>query len=165
MIYINTCFVNIEKFKYMINIIKMIAVIICCAAVMYAQNYNDDINTMLKIINELRDNENLYSYEIDSRLNEIADIRAKELAINFSHIRPNNTKYDELLYKNRIIVFSSDENIAYRFKNAETVVSYWLNSNQYKINILSDKFTHIGAAHYAINGEDFWVVIFAQLRR
>ncbi|MEI0698687.1 CAP domain-containing protein [Brachyspira intermedia] len=150
----------------MVNIlIKIIIIIACSFSFLSAQNYNDDINSMLKIFNEIRDNENLYSFEIDDRLNNIADIRSKELAINFSHIRPNNTKYDELLYQNRIIVYSSDENIAYRFKNAETVASYWMNSNKYKVNILSDKFTHIGVAHYAINGEDFWVVIFAQLKR
>ncbi|EKV56007.1 CAP domain-containing protein [Brachyspira hampsonii] len=150
----------------MVNIIiKMIFVIIASASFLYAQDYNDDINTMLKTFNEIRDNENLYPFEIDDKLNNIADIRAKELAISFSHIRPNNTKYDELLYENRIIVYSSNENIAYRFKNAETVVSYWMNSNKYKVNIISDKFTHIGVSHYSINGEDFWVVIFAQLRR
>lgn len=146
-------------------LIKVIIIIICSFNFLSAQNYNDDINSMLRIFNEIRDNENLYSFEIDDRLNSIADTRSKELAINFSHIRPNNTKYDELLYENRIIVFSSDENIAYRFKNAETVASYWMNSNKYKVNILSNKFTHIGVSHYAINGEDFWVVIFAQLRR
>ena len=150
----------------MVNIvIKIIAVIICCCSLLSAQDYNDDVKSMIKIFNEIRSDENLYSFEIDDRLNSIADIRAKELAISFSHIRPNNTKYDELLYENRIIVFSSDENIAYRFKNAETVASYWMNSNKYRVNILSDKFTHIGVSHYAINGEDFWVVIFAQLRR
>ncbi|ASJ22650.1 CAP domain-containing protein [Brachyspira hampsonii] len=150
----------------MVNIIiKMIFVIIAASGFLYAQDYNDDVNTMLKIFNEIRDNENLYPFEIDDKLNNIADIRAKELAISFSHIRPNNTKYDELLYENRIIVYSSNENIAYRFKNAETVASYWMNSNKYKVNILSDKFTHMGVSHYAINGEDFWVVIFAQLRR
>ncbi|PTY40592.1 CAP domain-containing protein [Brachyspira hampsonii] len=150
----------------MVNIIiKMIFVIIASASFLYAQDYNDDVNTMLKIFNEIRDNENLYPFEIDDKLNNIADIRAKELAISFSHIRPNNTKYDELLYENRIIVYSSNENIAYRFKNAETVASYWMNSNKYKVNIISDKFTHIGVSHYSINGEDFWVVIFAQLRR
>ncbi|AEM21932.1 SCP-like extracellular protein [Brachyspira intermedia PWS/A] len=143
----------------------MIIIIVFSFSVLSAQNYNDDINSMLKIFNEIRENENLYSFEIDDKLNNIADIRAKELAISFSHIRPNNTKYDELLYQNRIIAYSSDENIAYRFKNAETVASYWMNSSKYKVNILSDKFTHIGVAHYAINGEDFWVVIFAQLTK
>ncbi|OEJ13635.1 serine protease [Brachyspira hampsonii] len=150
----------------MVNIIiKMIFVIIASFGFLYAQDYNNDVNTMLKIFNEIRDNENLYPFEIDDKLNNIADIRAKELAISFSHIRPNNTKYDELLYENRIIVYSSNENIAYRFKNAETVASYWMNSSKYKVNIISDKFTHIGVSHYSINGEDFWVVIFAQLRR
>lgn len=150
----------------MINIlIKMIIIIVFSFSVLSAQDYNDDVNSMLKMFNEIRENENLYSFEIDDRLNNVADIRAKELAISFSHVRPNNTKYDELLYQNRIIVYSSDENIAYRFKNAETVASYWMNSGKYKINILSDKFTHIGVSHYAINGEDFWVVIFAQLTK
>ncbi|MEI0565674.1 CAP domain-containing protein [Brachyspira pulli] len=131
---------------------------------LYSQN-NSDVELALKSINEIRENEGLYPLEISEELNNIANIRAKELAISFSHVRPNNTKYDELLYENRIRVFSSDENIAYRFKNAETVISYWMNSNQYKLNIVSDKFTHVGISHYAVNGEDFWVIIFAQLRR
>ncbi|WP_335786884.1 CAP domain-containing protein [Brachyspira pulli] len=131
---------------------------------LYSQN-NSDVELALKSINEIRENEGLYPLEISEELNNIANIRSKELAISFSHIRPNNTKYDELLYENRIRVFSSDENIAYRFKNAETVISYWMNSNQYKLNIVSDKFTHVGISHYAVNGEDFWVIIFAQLRR
>uniref|UniRef100_UPI003F4BC20A CAP domain-containing protein n=1 Tax=Brachyspira catarrhinii TaxID=2528966 RepID=UPI003F4BC20A len=150
----------------MINIlIKIIIIIACSFSFLSAQDYNNDITSMLNMFNEIRENNNLYSFEIDDRLNEVADIRAKELAVSFSHIRPNNTKYDELFYQNRIIAYSSDENIAYRFKNAETVASYWMNSSKYKVNILSDKFTHIGVAHYAINGEDFWVVIFAQLTK
>ncbi|MEI0518888.1 CAP domain-containing protein [Brachyspira murdochii] len=146
-------------------IIKALFILYFCSlSVLYSQ-YNYEAETTLKALNEVRENEGLYLFELSDELNKVADIRAKELSINFSHIRPNNTRYDELLYENRIRVFSSDENIAYRFKNAETVVSYWMNSSQYKINILSDKFTHVGVSHYAINGEDFWVVIFAQLRR
>ena len=150
----------------MYNIVIKILFIFCClnAVMLYSQN-NSDVELALKSINEIRENEGLYPLEISEELNNIANIRTKELAISFSHVRPNNTKYDELLYENRIRVFSSDENIAYRFKNAETVISYWMNSNQYKLNIVSDKFTHVGISHYAVNGEDFWVIIFAQLRR
>lgn len=150
----------------MCNIVIKILFIFCClnAVLLYSQN-SSDVELALKSINEIRENEGLYPLEISEELNNIANIRSKELAISFSHVRPNNTKYDELLYENRIRVFSSDENIAYRFKNAETVISYWMNSNQYKLNILSDKFTHVGISHHAINGEDFWVIIFAQLRR
>ena len=147
----------------------VIIFILTFTSLLYSQFNNgivtNDVAETLKVINEMREKENLFLFENADNLNNIADIRAKELSINFSHIRPNNTKYDELLYQNRIRVFSSDENIAYRFKNAETVVSYWMNSDQYKINILSEKFTHVGISHYAINGEDFWVVIFFQLRR
>ena len=124
----------------------VIIFILTFTSLLYSQFNNgivtNDVAETLKVINEMREKENLFLFENADNLNNIADIRAKELSINFSHIRPNNTKYDELLYQNRIRVFSSDENIAYRFKNAETVVSYWMNSDQYKINILSEKFTH-----------------------
>ncbi|WP_028329353.1 CAP domain-containing protein [Brachyspira alvinipulli] len=147
----------------------VIIFILTFTSLLYSQINNgiitNDVAETLKVINEIREKENLFLLENADNLNNIADIRARELSINFSHVRPNNTKYDELLYQNRIRVFSSDENIAYRFKNAETVVSYWMNSDQYKINILSEKFTHVGISHYAVNGEDFWVVIFVQLRR
>ncbi|WP_300369870.1 CAP domain-containing protein [Brachyspira sp.] len=144
--------------------IKSIVLLYLGSILLYSQN-NTDIDAALKTINDLRENSGLYLLETNDELNNIANIRSKELAINFSHTRPNNTRYDELLYLNRIRVFSSDENIAYRFKNAETVISYWLNSDQYRINILSEKFTHVGISHYSINGEDFWVAIFVQLRR
>ncbi len=148
----------------MINIfIKIAFIMIFGFSFLYTQN--SDIADTLEIFNDIREKKNLYPLEINDTLNEIADIRAKELSVNFSHIRPNNTKYDELIYENRVIVYSSDENIAYRFKNPQTVVSYWMNSNQYKLNILSDKFTHVGIAHYYSNGEDYWAVIFAQLVR
>ncbi|PCG21145.1 CAP domain-containing protein [Brachyspira sp. G79] len=149
-------------FKIMIK--ALFILYFCSLTVLYSES-NYEAEAILGALNEVRENEGLYLFELNDELNKVAEIRAKELSINFSHIRPNNTRYDELLYENRIRVFSSDENIAYRFKNAETVVSYWMNSSQYKINILSDKFTHVGVSHYAINGEDFWVVIFAQLRR
>ena len=149
-------------FKIMIK--ALFILYFCSMAVLYSED-NYEAETTLKALNEVRENEGLYLLETNDEINNIADIRAKELSISFSHIRPNNTRYDEILYDNRIRVFSSDENIAYRFKNAETVISYWMNSSQYKLNILSDKFTHVGVSHYAINGEDFWVVIFAQLRR
>lgn len=151
-------------------VIKTVFIFVCIfTSLLYPQINNgivaNDVVETLKVINNIREKEGLYLLENDEKLNGIADTRAKELHISFSHVRPNNTKYDELLYQNRIRVFSSDENIAYRFKNAQTVVSYWMNSDQYKINILSEKFTHVGISHYAINGEDFWVVIFVQLRR
>ena len=154
-------------FRIIIN--ALFIFILSFTSLLYSQMNNgiitNDVQETLKVINNIREKESLFLFENDESLNNIADIRSKELSINFSHIRPNNTKYDELLYQNRIRVFSSDENIAYRFKNAETVVSYWMNSDQYKLNILSEKFTHIGISHYAVNGEDFWVVIFVQLRR
>ncbi len=145
-------------------LIKVVALLYIGSLLLYSQN-PADVDSALKAINDIRENEGLYLLETNDEINNIANIRAKELAISFSHIRPNNTRYDELLYTHRIRVFSSDENIAYRFKNAETVISYWMNSDQYKINILSEKFTHVGISHYSVNGEDFWVAIFVQLRR
>lgn len=148
----------------MFNFIFRFVLILCLSttAFLYSETSSEKA---LEAINEIRNNEGLYPLEICDELDEVAYIRAKELSINFSHIRPNNMRYDELLYEKRLRVFSSDENIAYRFKNAETVISYWMNSFEYKKNILSEKFTHVGISHYSINGEDFWVAIFAQLRR
>lgn len=145
--------------KFIINIITIFFSI---SFVLYTQ---DSIDYALEYLNNIREKYGLHLLESNEELNNIAFIRAKDLSINFSNNRPNNTRYDELLYKNGIIVFSSDENIAYRFKNIETVISYWMNSEEYKVNILSDKFTHIGISHYSANGEDFWAAIFVQLRR
>ena len=83
---------------------------------------------------------------------EYAQIRAEELAINYSHTRPNNeSKSLDGLY--------FIENIAYGQKTPEEVVNDWMNSSGHKATLLgdySDYGNRMGVGVYKSNGVIYW---------
>lgn len=89
---------------------------------------------------------------MDDTAMEYAQIRAEELAINYSHTRPNNeSKSLDGLY--------FIENIAYGQKTPEEVVNDWMNSSGHKATLLgdySDYGNRMGVGVYKSNGVIYW---------
>ena len=72
-----------------------------------------------------------------------ADIRAKEVALKFSHERPDGTMCFTAFEEIGVSYYSAGENIAKGYGTPEIVMNAWMNSPGHKANILNPNFTHI----------------------
>ena len=84
-------------------------------------------------------------------------VLAKELAVNYSHLRPDGT----LWYT--IAPGVAGENIAKGQTSATGVMNDWMNSEGHRKNILTKSYTEIGVGCYYDNATDtyYWVQLFA----
>ena len=102
---------------------------------------------------------NLNNIVYDYELEQIAMQRAAEIAIHYSHTRPNGEKcftaYDSYL--------TAGENIAYGYTTAQSVFEAWAEESEdyagqgHRRNMLSSDFTAVGIGHAVVNGRHFWV--------
>lgn len=123
----------------------------------------DPEGDVVELVNKERRAAGKGALKTDNKLNEIAAIRAKELAKKFSHDRPDGrdcfTAFDEAGYTNYMAVA---ENIAYTYSDsAEEVMDMWMNSSGHKANILDGSLTKIGVGYYEEGGRCYWVQVFA----
>lgn len=95
-------------------------------------------------------------------LNECARIRAREIAVSFSHTRPDGRTFNTVLSDNGVAFKNWGENVGRGQTCLSDVMSDWMNSEGHKSNILSSQysFTKFGCAHEVIEGVDYWVQIF-----
>ena len=79
----------------------------------------------------------------------VAEVRAKEVRTLHSHTRPNGsdwtTAYDEAGFQ----YLFAGENIAWGFKNEQSVVNAWMNSEGHRANILESGFEYLATGRYA----------------
>ena len=140
----------------------------------------DGARSMLPMVNTLRTGEDAWqldeneqrvelpglselSYSYD--LEEIALQRAVEIALSFSHTRPNGEKCFTCLATdgNR----SWGENIAAGYTTAAAAFEGWCETNEdyegqgHRRNMLKDSFVSIGIAHVVVNGTHYWVQEFS----
>ena len=96
----------------------------------------------------------------DYNLEEIAMQRAMEIAVSFSHTRPNGERCFTAYtggYR------ATGENIAVGQRSAAEVFAAWQETNEkyagqgHRRNMLSDKFGSVGIGHVYLNGYDYWV--------
>jgi uncharacterized protein YkwD len=88
-----------------------------------------------------------------------ANIRANEIIDNFSHTRPDGsrffTAFGDLQYKN------IGENLGKGFRSPESIVSAWMNSEGHRSNILKPEYQEISVAITKdADGKYRWVQIF-----
>ncbi|WP_455031899.1 CAP domain-containing protein [Oribacterium sp.] len=105
-------------------------------------------------INQFRAGQNLQALAESERLSSIADIRAKECAISFSHTRPQGGS----------VLDESDvygEILAHNNETPERTVNAWISSAGHNHIMSKGEFQHFGAGYYMDEkGNDYWVVLF-----
>lgn len=111
--------------------------------------YADEVITL---INQKRQNRGLNTLEIDDTLMSHSAVRAEELSVQYSHVRPNGTKE-----KSECIVMRRDTPAA--------AVQAWMDSDPHRDAILneSERFNYstIGSGCYQDNaGVLYWVITF-----
>lgn len=122
---------------------------------------DENVKEIVSIVNNERTNNGgLTSLANRIDLNKLADIRAKEIAQNFSHTRPDGSSCFSVLDDNNVDYISAGENIAYGQKSPAEVMNAWMKSSGHRANIFYSAFNCIGVGHYQSNGIDYWVQIF-----
>lgn len=124
----------------------------------YDKNYS---NELIKFINDERKKNNLNPLEVNENLNETAQKKCEDMAINqyFSHTSPSYGTPFEMLKEFNINYSIAGENIARKQKNPKEVFDDWLNVEGHKKNILNPNFTQIGAGYFK-DDLPYWTVIF-----
>lgn len=111
------------------------------------------------LINAQRSGAGLSVLEWDDNLETAAQTRAGELAVSFSHTRPDGSRGADITG-----VAPCGENLASTkgsLSTAENVVRKWTKSGAHSENILCADYTKAGVALYqASNGTVYWVVLF-----
>lgn len=116
---------------------------------------------VIELVNAERSAKRISSLESDDILNEIAAQRAKEIAVKFSHTRPNGSQCSSLLQENGIVNVYAGENIAAGHLTAESVMNTWMNSDGHRKNIMNENYTRIGVGTYTSSGGyTYWVQVF-----
>lgn len=122
---------------------------------------------VLDIVNEERENAGLEPLAMDEELFKVANQRAAEIAVRYSHTRPDGSDcssiFPEVDYSQITgtgVTVHSAENIAAGSISAEDVMERWMNSAGHKSNILTEGFKYIGIGCFYHNGTYYWVQCF-----
>lgn len=129
----------------------------------YDDDYDDDSMTeeVIDIVNDEREDRGLNELESDPTLNEVAAMRAKEIAEQFSHTRPDGTSCFTALHEYGVTNVYAAENIAMGSKTPEGVMDQWMGSKRHKENILGSDYTRMGVGLYVDSrGDYYWVQVF-----
>ena len=138
-----------------------------CSVARDKEEKNTKINRVLELVNAERQKAGVNSLKLDSSLCRIADKRATETAVLFSHTRPDGTAWSKLLTDENIAFRYAGENIAAGYTTPEAVVEGWMNSEGHRKNILDPDFTNIGIGYYYDADSEYgsyWVQSFIQAK-
>ena len=111
---------------------------------------------VFKLVNSERMKAGLQPYKYDLRLEKAAMVRAKEIAVKFSHTRPDGRDSYSAVYEAGVGC-PSGENIGMGTTSAEYMMILWMNSTGHQAAILSRSTTHIGVGYYS----GHWVQLFS----
>lgn len=114
---------------------------------------------VVELVNAERSQAGLAPLTEHAKLDAFAHTRSEELAVNFSHQRPDGS--DPLGHVLQQGFCTAGENIAAGYSSPEAVVAGWMNSPSHRANILSADFAYIGVGCYEADGTYYWVQIFA----
>ena len=116
---------------------------------------NDEYReALLELVNKYREKNGLNSLEENDYLNEMAQIRAEELSIRYSHLRPNG----KLISGNGI----NGEIIVDIVKTPRDAFFTWKGSKQHNELMLKNDYLTFGSGYYVDeNGKSYWVILFS----
>ncbi len=137
----------------------LLVLISCFTAITFAMA--DSASDVLSLVNEERSAAGLKTVKLNENLNRVAELRAAELAENWSHTRPNGEEWKTAFSDAGVKASYRGENLGKGQSSADQVVDEWMASEGHKENILNKKFTSMGVASVVIDGTTYWVQVFA----
>lgn len=123
----------------------------------YSEKYAKEV---VDLINEERAKVGAAPLAANDTLNEVAKVRAKEIATYFSHTRPDGSSCFSAIEGLNIRWKALGENIAGGFDEPARVMNAWMHSEGHRSNILNKSFESVGVACYNYNGSYYWVQFF-----
>ena len=147
-------------FKIMIPVCKPIIAVLALWS--FVGMWNSYFDAMIYL-----NDANLQPLQYDYDLEKTAMQRAAEIAIIYSHTRPNNKDTFSAFYENSVYYTYAGENIAAGYGTADSVNDGWREDNElyagqgHRRNMLSSKFNCVGIGHVYYNGFHYWVENFA----
>lgn len=116
-------------------------------------------NELLFAINFQRGLYGSESLSLSDDLCDVAEIRAVEIACQWSHVRPDGTKFDALI--NDLEWEVAGENLAKCSDDTDckSIVQAWMNSELHRINIVFPRFRQCGIGLYKQNNTMYIVLI------
>ena len=110
---------------------------------------------------------NLQPLTYDYALEQVAMKRAAEIALSYSHTRPNGTNYYTAYSENGVYAGVYAENIGVNYSSASALHNAMREDNanysgqEQRRNMLNSQFTAVGIGHVYYNGYHYWVEEFA----
>ena len=147
-------------FKIMIPVCKPIIAVLALWS--FVGMWNSYFDAMIYL-----NDANLQPLQYDYDLEKTAMQRAAEIAIIYSHTRPNNKDTFSAFYENSVYYTYAGENIAAGYGTADSVNDGWREDNElyagqgHRRNMLNSKFNCVGIGHVYYNGFHYWVENFA----
>lgn len=104
---------------------------------------------VLKLVNEERAKQGIKALTLSDELTEVANIKAKDLAVNnyFDHTSPTYGSPFEMMRNFGIAFSTAGENIASGQRSPQSVMTSWMNSDGHRANILNPSFTQLGVGY------------------
>lgn len=112
------------------------------------------------LVNAARAEYGLPALTVHAKVQQAAQVRARESAQSFSHTRPDGSSFSTALTEAGVSYTRSGENIAYGQTTPQQVVQAWMDSAGHRANILDAGFTHIGVGYAVVNGTAYWAQLF-----
>jgi hypothetical protein len=143
---------------------KALAALVLVLVVLFitlASALADKSSDVLDLVNAQRKAAGLKSLSLNEDLNRVAQLRANEIAENWSHTRPNGEAWKTAFAEEGVSASYRGENLAKGQYSADTVVEAWMDSQGHRDNILNKKFKKMGVASVVIDGVTYWVQVFA----
>lgn len=112
------------------------------------------------LTNKVRENVGRAPLVYREDFQKFADIRAKEIAEEFSHNRPDGRSCFTVFDDACIDYFTCGENIAFGYPTPEAVVEGWVNSPGHYGNMIDRDFQNIVVGVYNKDGTYYWVQLF-----
>ena len=122
------------------------------------ENFNENQDEyradLLRRVNKYRDRQGLNTLEENDYLNEMAQIRAEELSVRFSHIRPNGELASGYGLNGEIATNGS--------KTPKDAFLAFKVSKQHNKVMLDRDFLTFGSGYYVDgNGKSYWIILFS----
>lgn len=119
-------------------------------------NRSDLAAEVIRQVNEERAKQGLTPLRQDAELTRAACIRAREIALTFSHTRPDGTAW------RTVSGAAYGENIARGQRTADKVMAAWLTSQGHRENILRASYGSIGVCAFVHDGVVHWAQLFGK---
>lgn len=131
-------------------------------------NFHHDMeDEILELINEERTKAGLKALKMDhGKMMNAADIRAKEITVDFAHERPDHDEWDTVYDEEGVGYKLRGENLgnsgipADGSSATQGIFNTWMNSPSHKKNIMDPSFTHVSVACLEYNGNYYWAQLF-----